>query len=156
VYFVHISMDPAKPFEVNRPEAKEHVLIATQGSAFKDAVVHGVVSQLERRSAYVKVIDIASLKDVREGDWNAIVVLHTWEMDKPPAAAKTFIDRVQARDRLVVLTTSGDGDKHIEGVDAITSASRKAPEMAKAPSYADEIARRVEKILASQSPQTSR
>ena len=43
-YFAHYSMDEAKPFEVNAPSAREHVLIATQGSAFKDAVVGKVWS----------------------------------------------------------------------------------------------------------------
>ena len=151
-YLVHFSMDPAKPFEVNRPDVREHVLIATQGSAFKDAVVHGVVDRLENRPAYVKVIDVASLSDVREADWNAIVVLHTWEMSKPPAAVKAFVDRAQARDKLVVLATSGEGNQHIDGVDTITSASV----MAKAPAQADQIVSRVEKVLATQFPQTSR
>lgn len=151
-YLVHFSMDPAKPFEVNRPNAREHVLIATQGSKFKDAVVDGVVDRLGSRPAYVKVIDVASLRDVREADWNAIVVLHTWEMSKPPAAVKAFVDRAQARDKLVVLATSGEGHQHIDGIDTITSASV----MAEAPAQAEQIASRVDKVLATQVPQTSR
>lgn len=151
-YAVHFSMSPAKPFEVNRTDLREHVLIATQGSAFKDAVVQGVVGRLEKRPAYVKVIDVASLGDVREADWNAIVVLHTWEMAKPPAAVRAFVDRAQARDRLVVFATSGEGKEHLGGVDTITSASV----MDKAPAEADEIVGRIEKILAVQSPQTAR
>lgn len=151
-YRVHYSMDPAKTFEVNSPTAREHVLIATQGSAFKDAVVRGVVERLEKRPAYVKVIDVASLSDVREADWNAIVVLHTWEMSKPPRAVTAFIDRAQAKERLVVLATSGEGSQHIAGVDTVTSASA----MEKAPAQAEQIVSRLEKVLASQTPQTSR
>jgi hypothetical protein len=151
-YAVHFSMGTAKTFEVNRPEVREHVLIATQGSAFKDAIVKRVADRLEKRPAYVKVIDVASLGDVREADWNAIVVLHTWEMSKPPAAVKAFVDRAQARDKLVVLATSGEGHQHIQGVDTITSASV----MAKAPAQADQMLSRIEKVLAKQSPQTSR
>ena len=151
-YAVHFSMATAKPFEVNGPQVREHVLIATQGSAFKDAVVKRVADRLEKRPAYVKVIDVAALGDVREADWNAIDVLHTWEMSKPPAAVKTFVDRAQARDKLVVLATSGNGGYHLEGVDTITSASLTSA----APAQAEEIVSRVEKILAAQSPQTSR
>lgn len=151
-YLVHFSMDPAKPFEVNRPLAREHVLIATQGSAFKNAVVHDVADRLGNRPASVKVIDVASLGEVREADWNAIVVLHTWEMSKPPATVEAFVDRATSRDKLVVLATSGEGNQHIDGVDTITSAS----EMAKAPAQAEQIVSRVEKILAVQVPQTSR
>ena len=151
-YLVRYSMAPAKPFEVNRTDVREHVLIATQGSAFKDAVVQGVVARLEKRPAYVKVIDVASLGDVREADWNAIVIVHTWEMGKPPAAVKAFTDRAQARDKLVVFATSGEGHQHIGGVDTVTSASA----MGTAPAQADEIVSRIEKVLAAQSPQTSR
>ena len=50
-YLVRYSMAPAKPFEVNRTDVREHVLIATQGSAFKDAVVQGVV--LFTATAYI-------------------------------------------------------------------------------------------------------
>jgi len=151
-YLVHYSMAPAKPFEVNHTEAREHVLIATQGSAFKDAVVLGVVDRLEHRAAHVKVIDVASLSDVREADWNAVVVLHTWEMSEPPPAVRRFVERTQSRDKLVVLATSGEGTQHIAGIDTITSAS----EMSKAPALADQVVSRVEKVLAAQSPQTSR
>ena len=151
-YRMHFAMDRAQPFEVNRPEARERVLIATQGSAFKNSVVQAVVDRLAKRPAYVKVIDVASLCEVRESDWSAIVVLHTWEMSKPPEAVKAFVGRTEARDRLVVFATSGKGDQHILGIDTITSASV----MDKAPAEADLILTRVEKVLAAQSPQTSR
>jgi hypothetical protein len=155
-YRVHFSMDPAKPFEVNRPEAEQHVLIATQGSAFKDAVVQKVVARFKDRSVHVKVIDVGALADVREADWNAIVVLHTWEMGKPPAPVQAFIERARSRDKLVVLATSGQGKERMVGVDTITAASRRASEMAKVPSYADEIVDRLDKLLAVPSPQSFR
>ncbi len=149
-YLVRYSMDRAEPFVTNNPNEDEHVLIATQGSAFKDAVVRDVAARLAKRPAYVKVIDVSSLSEVREPEWNAIVVLHTWEMSKAPEPVKTFVDRVQDRDKLVVLATSGDGDQHIAGVDTITSAS----DVAKAGERADAIVVRVEKVLASRSPRS--
>jgi len=149
-YLIRHSMSPAKPFTVNGPEARDHVLVATQGSAYKDAVVQGVTARLGARGAYVSVVDVGALGDVREAEWSAIVVIHTWEGGKPPPVVKAFVDRVSARDKLVVLTTSGDGDKHMDGVDAITSASA----LANAPSHADEIARRVEKLLTPSGPKT--
>jgi len=151
-YFAHYSMDEAKPFEVNAPSAREHVLIATQGSAFKDAVVQGVVDRLEARPVYVKVIDVGQLPSVRESDWNAIILLHTWQMSKPPAAVRAFVDRSESRDKLVVLATSGDGKEHIAGLDTITSASSKAD----VPARVDEIVRRVDKLLSAQTPRASK
>jgi len=148
-YVLHNSMHEAKPFEVNSPSAKEHVLIATQGSAFKDAVVQGVVDRLKTRPAYVKVIDVAQLPSVRESDWNAIILLHTWQMSKPPDSVRAFVDRSESRDKWVVLATSGEGTEHIAGVDTITTASSKANVSARV----DEIVRRVEKVLSRQTPQ---
>lgn len=150
VYLGESSMGTAKPFEVNTPSAKEHVLVATQGSAFKDAVVQGVVDRLKARSDYVKVIDVAQLDTVRESDWNAIVILHTWQMSKPPESVRAFVDRAESRDKLVVLATSGDGKQHIAGVDTITSASSKK----EVPERVDEIVQRVEKVLNVHPPQT--
>ena len=137
------TMHEAKSFEVNDPSVREHVLIATQGSAFKDAVVQGVVARLKTRPAYIKVIDVGQLPNVHESEWNAIVLLHTWEMSKPPASVRAFVDRDQAKDKLVVLATSGNGTHHIEGVDTITSASSNEV----VPARVDEIVRRVETIL---------
>ena len=122
-YKFHYSMDVAESFEVKSPELKNRVLIATQGSEFKDAVVAGIVDHLKQRLVYIKVIDVAALPKVNEDKWNAVVVIHTWENWKPQADAKDYLERVKDLSKVIVLTTSGDGDYKIEGVNAITSAS---------------------------------
>jgi hypothetical protein len=138
------SMTMARSFEVGDPQATRRVLIATQGSEFKDAVVAGVVEHLKARAAHIKVIDISMLSGVDERDWNAVVLIHTWEMRKPPEAARVFVERVGSSGKLVVLTTSGAGDFKMEGVDAITSASV----VAEAPSRAADIAVKLDAVLA--------
>jgi hypothetical protein len=50
-------------------------LIATQGSAFKDSIVGAVVAHLKSLAVYVKVVDVSALPQVREADWDAIVVI---------------------------------------------------------------------------------
>jgi hypothetical protein len=123
-YRAKYSMDVARAFEVNDPRSLPRVLIASQGSAFKDAVVAGVVTHLETRQAYVKVIDISLLPGLNAEEWDAIAILHTWEMGKPPAVVQDFVDGARTRNNLVILTTSGRGDFAIAGVDVISSASR--------------------------------
>jgi hypothetical protein len=122
-YRAHFSMDTARAFEVNDRQASPHVLIATQGSKFKDAVVAGVVDRLKSRGAYVNVIDISALRGVDDGEWDGLVLLHTWEMGKPPTEVQAFVDRARGSGKLVALTTSGAGDFRIDGIDAISSAS---------------------------------
>jgi hypothetical protein len=135
-------MGTARSFEVNDPRARSRVLIATQGSEFKDAVVDGIVAHLRGRAVYVKVIDISELAGVDEDPWSAIVLIHTWEMRKPPPAVKAFVDRTRDTSKLIVLTTSGAGDFKMPGVDAISSASV----VADAPLKIAEVVARVDAI----------
>jgi len=142
-YGFHYSMNVTRSFEVTGSPSGPSVLIASQGSDFKDAVVAGLVEHLKRRSAYVKVIDVSALPGIQETRWDAMVVIHTWEMRKPPAAVRVFVDRVRNRDKLLVLTTSGAGDFKMEGVDAISTASK----MVDVPARVAEMAKRVDAIL---------
>jgi hypothetical protein len=143
-YRVHFAMNPVEGFTVNDPSSAQHLLIATQGSAFKNAAVAGVIERLRERPIFIQVVDVTALPDVDEGRWDAIVVLHTIEYGKPPAAAQAFVDRVGETGKVVVLSTSGAGDFKIEGVDAISSASR----MTDAPKRVDELLVRIESLLA--------
>jgi hypothetical protein len=143
-YWAHYSMEPAREFEVNRgdsPRAK--VLIATQGSAFKDSIVAGVVVHLQPRPVYVKVIDVAELGAVEDADWDAIVVIHTWQMSEPPPDAQRFISRARNPHKVIVLSTSGGGALKMAGIDAISSAS----EMIDVPQRVAEIDARVDSLL---------
>jgi len=142
-YKFHYSMDVAESFEINTPDLKHRVLIATQGSEFKDTVVAGIVDYLKQRHAYIKVIDVAALPQVNEDKWNAVVVIHTWENWKPQADAKAYLERVKDLNKVIVLTTSGNGDYKIEGVNAITSASV----MTDIPSHILDIKARLDSIL---------
>jgi len=142
-YRIRYSMGVARAFEVNDPRAAQRVLIATQGSEFKDALVVELVAHLEAREAYVRVVDISALPGVEPGEWQAIVILHTWEIGKPPAEVKNFVARTRDSGKLVVLTTSGAGDFRLDGIDAISSASV----MADVPARAAEIEARVDALL---------
>lgn len=124
-YKYRYSMDAVEPFEVSVANAEHQVLIATQGSAYKDAVVGGVISALEGRPISINVIDVSGLSEIDIDTWSAVVVLHTWENWKSQPDAKQFLDGLNPSDldKVTVLTTSGSGDYKIEGIDAITSAS---------------------------------
>lgn len=142
-YKYHYSMGVAESFEVNAPDLDKRVLIATQRSEFKNAVVAAVVQRLRQRPIYIKVIDVSLLPGMDEADWNAVVVLHTWEYGEPQFDARDFLLREKVPDKVVVLTTSGAGDQKIEGVDAITTASV----MTQVSANADAITARLEPLL---------
>jgi hypothetical protein len=80
---------------------------------------------------------------VDESHWDAILVLHTIEYGKAPAPVQAFVDRVGKTRKVVVLGTSGAGDFKIEGIDAISSASR----MTDVPARVDGLLARIESLL---------
>jgi hypothetical protein len=55
-----------------------------------------------------------------------------------------FVDRAADTGKVVVLSTSGAGDFKIDGIDAISSASR----MTDVPARVDELLERIETVLA--------
>ena len=122
-YKFKYAMDIATSIEINTARAPIHLLVATQGSYFKEEVVKRVISEFESDSIYIKVIDVTSLPELPETSWNAILIMHTWENWKPQEDAATFINNWKDKSKLIVLATSGDGGYSIEGIDGISAAS---------------------------------
>lgn len=118
-------MDVANEYEINNPTFQKKLLIATQGSNFKDAITNSLVDNYKQDSIYIKVIDISSLQKVALENYNAIVLIHTWENWKPPSEVKLFIDKnIAFQDKMIVMTTSGEGSFKMKNVDAITGESK--------------------------------
>ena len=104
---------------------------------------HKIVAAFRDDPVYIRVTDIANLEEVEESEWTAIVLIHTWENWNPPVAIEVFVKRVGDLDKVVVLTTSGQGEAHMEEVDALTSASV----MTFMPQDADAIIKQVQVLL---------
>jgi hypothetical protein len=142
-YRSHYSMKPARAFEVGSPTLAQRVLIATQGSAFKDALLERIIAQLKLRPVYVRVIDVSGLGGVRDSEWSAIVVIHPWQNRRPQADAKAFVDRAHNTKKLVIVTTSGSGREKIPGIDVISAAS----DLHEAPTTVADVMTRLDALL---------
>ncbi|MBY0436454.1 MAG: hypothetical protein K2U26_20360, partial [Cyclobacteriaceae bacterium] len=123
-YLQKHKMEEAQPFEINTMAMEKHMLIATQGSEFKNAVVEGVIAQLKPYDIFIKVIDVSQLPNIKEQDWSAIVILHTWEYSKAQKDAQRFVETAPDKNKIVALSTSGGGAEKIAGIDGVTSASQ--------------------------------
>ncbi|PIE32178.1 hypothetical protein CSA56_16350 [candidate division KSB3 bacterium] len=66
----------AQTFEINDSHHGRKLLIATQKSTFKEALVAEITQELKGHPVYIKVIDITTLPATREADWNTIVVIN--------------------------------------------------------------------------------
>ena len=145
-YQYNYSMDVVTPYIVNNPSFEKKLLIATQGSEFKNKVTSGIVDHFKADSVYIEVVDISALPTIEPKKYNAIVIIHTWENWKPPISVQTFIEKyTDDKNNIVVLTTSGEGSYKMESVDALTGESI----LVDAPLFVDTIIERLNKILIS-------
>jgi len=111
--------------EVPQPSAKFNVLIASQGSSFKNSLVDNLVYILKEKPVNVKIIDVTGLDEINESDWNALILIHTTEKWQMQPDVKAFLDRAKDLTKIMLITTSGDGKWRTKdyNVDVITSAS---------------------------------
>ena len=117
-------MHVTEEYEINEPDAAgTHVLIATQGSEFKDKLTDSIIEKMESLNYYIRVVDISKLTSIESNQWDALIVIHTWEYANPPRAVKEFVVEIDDQSKLVLITTSGDGGETIDGVDGIAAAS---------------------------------
>ena len=140
-YTVEYSMDKAEEYEINSSQLPNRILIATQGSDFKNAVTKGLVKKLKNDSVFVKVIDISSLRTIQPTTYDAIIIMHTWENRRPPKEVSDFIE-IADTTKLIIVTTSGQGDSKMKEIDAITGESR----LEDAPIVVEKIKLRLDKI----------
>ena len=143
--FCGCAVRAVKTTEAGDPRAGNKVLIATQRSEFKEAVVSRIVEDLGKDLCYVKVIDLKTLKHEPAQDYDAVVVVNTCKAWRLSGGASRFVKEFPDKERVVLLTTAGGEDWKPKGVevDAITSASKEQ----KADPVADEISRKVRSIL---------
>ena len=118
----------AESFEVGSADMSKKILIASQGSKYKDLMVDTLISRLKAGDVYISVIDISRLNEINQEDWNAEIIIHTTEAYKLPDPVKEYLDRVESPDEVMLLITSGGGEWKPEDckVDILTSASRVA------------------------------
>ena len=117
-------MGEIESFEVNNKNLPDKVLIASQSSEFKSTTVSAIIDELSDKELYIKVIDVTRLESIDEDPWNAVIILHTWEYNKPQEDASNFIDKTNTPEKLIVIATAGDGNLRIKGIDGISSASK--------------------------------
>jgi hypothetical protein len=79
VWYQHrYSMDIIEPYQVNSPNLQTKLLIANQGSKFKDSITSAVVDRYKSDSVYIKVIDVSELPEIDPAEFSAILMLHRW------------------------------------------------------------------------------
>ncbi len=128
IYLLSHRQGVIKTSEIVNPEARKTVLIASQGSKFKNELVDSIVTRLKNKPLAIKVVDVTTLQEEDETDFPAIVIIHTTEKGQLQPDVKKFLDRSKNLKKILLVTTSGQGDWKTRdyNVDVITSASRRS------------------------------
>ncbi|WP_106793413.1 hypothetical protein [Aquimarina sp. Aq78] len=142
------SMDTVIPFEVNDSKLEIKVLIASQGSRFKDSLVQSILRHYQNDSVYFKVIDVYTMFTVNIDKWDALVIINSWEYGSPPRNVKKFIkNHPDQLDKLIILSTVGSSNIALEDIDVISGESV----IEKTSEYTNIVVERLDKII---KPQT--
>jgi hypothetical protein len=101
------------------------VLVATQNSKFKRAVVSEIHDELNQNSVYLKIIDVKLLKNQSSAEFSAVVIINKCMAGRPDPRVENFIDSEPQKSKIIVLTTGilDSWKPDAPGVDAMTSAS---------------------------------
>ncbi|WP_160114552.1 hypothetical protein [Aquimarina sp. AU474] len=128
------SMDTVIPFELNNPRLNTKVLIASQGSKFKDSLVKEILRTYEKDTIYFKVVDVYTLFTINLDKWDAMIFINSWEYGSPPRNIKNFIKNYPDQlEKIIVLSTVGSSHITLKDIDVISGESiiEKVPDYTK-------------------------
>lgn len=126
IYVILYYPRKAEAFEFNASPTAKQILIATQGSQFKNVLSEALIDTLRKSSVRIKGIDVGSLSEVNDADWDRILIVNSFIIQLNKHIDR-FIHRAQTTENILVYVTSGGADWLPQPklqVDALTSASR--------------------------------
>lgn len=115
----------AEPFEIGSKESERKILIARQGSDFKDQLTKRLCDSRKDEDLFIKGIDFDDLQSVKIENWDRVIILNTFMIDLD-SSIEEFIERSNFDERILLVITSGGADWQPEislKIDALTSAS---------------------------------
>jgi hypothetical protein len=126
IYLLLNIQGEAESFEVGSPELDKKALIASQGSEFKNALVDSLTTHLKGKSLYIKVVDVSALGEVKEEEWNALILINTCQQYRLHPDVKKYLDNANNLSEVILVITSGSGEWKTDeyDVDIFTSASK--------------------------------
>lgn len=138
------TMDTVIPFEVKSSKLPNKVLIASQGSRFKDSLVQYIIRHYKEEPIYFKIIDAYTLFTVNIDKWDALIIINSWEYASPPKNVKKFIaNHPDQLDKLIILSTVGSYNFDLKEVDMISGESI----IEYVPLYTKKITNRLDTLL---------
>ena len=107
-------------------EGAPRILIASQQSKFKRALVAEIRTALQKKQYYIKIIDVKALRDESIHNYHAVVIINKCMAGRPDPRVEDYILEATQKHKIILLTTGvmeawkPDSEK----VDAMTAASK--------------------------------
>ncbi len=127
VYVILNYPGKGESFEINMANPSKKILIAAQGSDFKNMLVKSLCDSMKNSSVYIKGIDAGKLDEMNEKDWDRILIISTF-MIRLNKTVNRFVNRAVSPENILLFVTSGGADWQPQPelkVEAITSASKR-------------------------------
>lgn len=126
IYILMNRQGVIEPFQVGNPNAENRILLASQGSEFKNYLVENIIENNKDENSYFSIVDCTALEDENAANWDVVIIIHIMQIHKMPAKARKFLAEVKDLSSVMLVSTSGGGDDIVIDfeVDAISSASR--------------------------------
>ncbi|MDA3837571.1 MAG: hypothetical protein PF574_01160 [Candidatus Delongbacteria bacterium] len=124
IYMMMYSQGVIEPFEAGEKASSEKVLIASQGSEYKNMFVKKIIEKLKNDSLFIKVIDVTEIEKENIDDFKAVLIINSIEMYDMQENAKGFLSSGNI-DKVIMVATSGNGSMGPKdnSIDAVTTAS---------------------------------
>lgn len=116
-------MEYVEEYQINTHIQERSLLIATQGSDYKNALVDQIIQHYEQTKTFIKVTDVSSLRSANPDDWDAIVIIQVWEKWAPQTAVENFVREHYDPQKMFIVTTSDSEDSQMDNIDGISGAS---------------------------------
>lgn len=126
------------------PNNKYQLLIANEGSHFKDSVVSVLTQHYSSKPVNIKIIPLSALSQIEPKEYHAIVILHSWYTWKPPPEVEGFAHKHHnCLENIVSFSSSFYGNLKMKELDGITGASK----MSDVSGYAQKLIEKINPLL---------
>lgn len=102
--------------------AEHKILVASQGSDFKNVLLDSLLQRISSPDRYIKVTD-ATKASLEELNYDAYILIHTWEIYHPPACITFLLQQIDEHESVFSISTSGSGHLQLPEIDGISGAS---------------------------------
>jgi len=115
-----------EPYQIGNSDANQKILIASQGSEFKNNLEKELIRLLKNDNTFLSIVDCTTLEDERASEWDAVIIIHTTQIHGMPEEVRGFLSSSDDLSKILLVTTSGGGDEVVTEfeVSAISTASR--------------------------------